>query len=79
MKHLIASILVTFVLIILVLLFLRIYTRHNREFVVPDLTGMTEEKYSEALDVARRSYAATREKLASDRPEKLRGAIVYQP
>lgn len=49
-KHFIASIVVTLVLITLVLLFLRIYTRHGREYVVPDLTGMTEDEFREALD-----------------------------
>ncbi len=49
-KQLIASIAITLALVLLILLSLRLYTRHGRDFPVPDVFGMTEDEYSETLD-----------------------------
>lgn len=51
-KQLIKSIVLTLALILLVLFSLRIYTRHGRDFSVPDVFGMTEDEYSAKLDDA---------------------------
>jgi eukaryotic-like serine/threonine-protein kinase len=49
LKQLLLSFGVTLVSIILVLLVIRIYTRHGQAFPVPDLFGMTEDQYTKAL------------------------------
>jgi eukaryotic-like serine/threonine-protein kinase len=56
LKHLLLSFAVTLGLIFFILLVLKIYTRHGQGFPVPDVSGMTEEKFSEVLDDAHLKY-----------------------
>lgn len=49
LKHLFYAIVITFSVIILFFLFLKIYTRHGQAFSVPDLRGLTVEEAQDIL------------------------------
>ena len=56
LKQLLYAAGITLVLVILALLFLRIYTRHGEAFPVPDVYGLTEEDFEEVIHKARLKY-----------------------
>jgi beta-lactam-binding protein with PASTA domain len=49
LKHLFYVIVITFSVILLIFLFLKIYTRHGQAFSVPDLRGLTIEEAQDIL------------------------------
>ncbi len=56
LKHFLALIALTFVLIIFALLSLRFYTHHGEAFLVPNVYGLTEGEYSRVLSKANLHY-----------------------
>lgn len=74
-KHLLTSFGVTLGLIFFVLLVLRIYTRHGQAYPVPDVFGMTEEKFAEVLRHAHLQYKITD---STYNPEIQPGGVVGQ-
>ncbi len=56
MKHLFYLVFLTLVLVIVTLTFLRIYTRHGKDFPVPDLYGMGKDEYDGILAKVRLRY-----------------------
>jgi len=56
LKHLLFSFVITVLLIFLVLLSLRIYTRHGQALAVPDVSGMTEETFAKVFSKAHLQY-----------------------
>jgi beta-lactam-binding protein with PASTA domain len=75
LKHLLLSFAITLGLVFFILLVLRIYTRHGQSFPVPDISGMTEEKFSEVLDDAHLKYKVID---STYNPEIVPGAVVDQ-
>ncbi len=74
-KHLLLSFALTLLLIFFILLVLRIYTRHGQAFPVPDVSGMTEEKFAEILDDAHLKFRVID---STYNPDLIPGAVVDQ-
>jgi eukaryotic-like serine/threonine-protein kinase len=74
-KHLLLSFAITLGLVLFILLVLRIYTRHGQAFPVPNVSGMTEEKFSEVLHDAHLKYKVID---STYNPEIVPGAVVDQ-
>jgi eukaryotic-like serine/threonine-protein kinase len=75
LKHFLLSLAITLGLILFILLVLRIYTRHGQALPVPDVSGMTEEKFAEILDDAHLKYKVID---STYNPEIVPGAVVDQ-
>jgi beta-lactam-binding protein with PASTA domain len=75
LKHLLLSFASTLLLIFFVLLILRLYTRHGQAKPVPDVMGMTEEKFSEILDDAHLKFKVID---STYNPDIIPGAVVDQ-
>lgn len=74
-KHLLLAIAIMLLLLLITLVWLKIYTHHGQSISVPNLTGLTEEEVHDVVSSRKLNYEVIDSIFATDMP---RGTVVKQ-
>lgn len=75
LKHLLLAVAISIVLLLIVLVWLKIYTHHGQRISVPNLTGLTVNEVGDVVSSRKLNYRVIDSIYASDMP---RGTVVKQ-
>lgn len=74
-KHLLLAVSISLVLLLIILVWLKIYTHHGQAISVPNLTGLTVEEVDDVVSSRKLNYMVIDSIFANDMP---RGTVVKQ-